>query len=129
MARLTWERGSGEPKGSERPSSSVSLVSDSSVTSREINVIGLTVEEALPIVDKFIDGAMLEDLDEVTIIHGAGSGRLRDAIRDYLKDHQGVAGFGSGDPAKGGVGMTLVQLGSEERVAVNGHSDERPTLG
>jgi DNA mismatch repair protein MutS2 len=76
----------------------------------ELNVIGLTVEDALPEVDRFIDQALLHGLEKVRIIHGFGSGRLRNAIGKYLKEHKRVMHFTSGDPAGGGGGVTLVEL-------------------
>jgi DNA mismatch repair protein MutS2 len=100
-------RGDPSKKTSEPPS----IVSSSDDVSREINVIGLTVDEALAVVDKFIDRALLENFETVTVIHGIGSGRLRDAVRDYLKEHRGVREFGTGDSPRGGLGVTVVQLG------------------
>ncbi len=76
----------------------------------QLNVIGLTVEDALPKVDKFIDQALLHGLERVQIIHGVGSGRLRDAIGKFLDDHRGVKRFTSGEIAKGGRGVTIVEL-------------------
>jgi DNA mismatch repair protein MutS2 len=76
----------------------------------QLNVIGLTVEDALPKVDKFIDRALLRGLEKVQIIHGVGSGKLRDAIGKYLHGHQGVKGLAPGDSARGGRGITVVEL-------------------
>jgi DNA mismatch repair protein MutS2 len=78
--------------------------------SSQLNVIGLTVEDALPKVDKFIDQALLHGLDRVQIIHGVGSGRLRDAIGRYLNGHRAVKSLTSGEMMKGGRGMTIVEL-------------------
>jgi DNA mismatch repair protein MutS2 len=78
--------------------------------SSELNVIGLTVEDALPKVDKFIDQALLHGLEKVRIIHGVGSGRLRDAIGQYLGGHGAVKSFSSGETLKGGRGITIVEL-------------------
>jgi DNA mismatch repair protein MutS2 len=78
--------------------------------SSQLNVIGLTVEDALPKVDKFIDQALLHGLEKIQIIHGMGSGRLREAIGKYLRGHQGVKGFAPGDTARGGRGITVVEL-------------------
>ena len=75
-----------------------------------INVIGLTVEDALPLVDRFIDQALLHGLEKIQIIHGVGSGRLRDGIGKFLRNHQGVKRFGLGEGMKGGAGITLVEL-------------------
>ena len=76
----------------------------------ELNVIGLTVEDALPKVDKFIDQALLHGLDRVQIIHGVGSGRLRNAIGKYLDSHRAVKSFTPGDRERGGQGLTIVEL-------------------
>jgi DNA mismatch repair protein MutS2 len=75
-----------------------------------LNVIGLTVEDALPRVDRFIDQALLHGLEKIQIIHGIGSGRLRDGIGKFLRHHQGVKKFGLGEAMKGGAGMTIVEL-------------------
>ena len=76
----------------------------------ELNVIGLTVEEALPVVDKFIDQALLHGLEKIRIIHGIGSGRLRNAIGKYLNTHRGVKLFVPGEAQRGGSGVTVVEL-------------------
>jgi DNA mismatch repair protein MutS2 len=76
----------------------------------ELNVIGLTVEEALPAVDKFIDQALLHGLEKIQIIHGIGSGRLRSAIGKYLNTHRGVKLFVPGEARRGGAGVTVVEL-------------------
>jgi DNA mismatch repair protein MutS2 len=78
--------------------------------SSELNVIGLTVEDTLPKVDKFIDQALLHGLEKVRIIHGVGSGRLGNAIRQYLDGHRAVKSFSPGETMKGGRGMTIVEL-------------------
>jgi DNA mismatch repair protein MutS2 len=76
----------------------------------EINVIGLSVEDALSRVDKFIDQALLHGLERVRIVHGVGSGRLRSAIGQYLKGHGAVKSFSPGETLKGGRGITIVEL-------------------
>ena len=78
--------------------------------SSQLNVIGLTVDDALPKVDKFIDQALLHGLERVQIIHGVGSGRLRDAIGRYLNGHRAVRSLSSGETTKGGRGITVVEL-------------------
>lgn len=77
---------------------------------RELNVVGLRVADALPKVDKFLDDALLRDYEQVQIIHGIGSGRLREAIQEHLKGHRWVKGFRVGGPEEGGGGITIVQL-------------------
>ena len=86
------------------------LKGDVEEPSSQLNVIGLTVEDALPKVDKFIDQALLHGLEKVTIIHGVGSGRLRNAIGQYLTGHRAVKSFSPGETMKGGRGITIVEL-------------------
>lgn len=77
---------------------------------KEVNVIGMRVADALPIVDKTIDNALLQGTHTVEIIHGKGTGRLMKAIHEYLKDHQSVKGFKAGDISRGGTGITIVNI-------------------
>lgn len=81
------------------------LVARSDVPS-ELNLLGKTVEEALELTDRFLDAAYLADRREVTIIHGAGSGAVRRAVRELLARHPHVARF---RPASAD-GATLVEL-------------------
>jgi len=76
----------------------------------QLNVIGLTVEDALPKVDKFIDQALFHGMEKIHIIHGVGSGRLRNAIGQYLSGHRAVKKFFPGETMKGGRGITIVEL-------------------
>ncbi len=76
----------------------------------QLNVIGLTVEDALPEIDQFIDQALLHGLEKIHIIHGIGSGRLRNAIGKYLQGHRGVKHFAPGDGMRGGGGITVVEF-------------------
>jgi len=78
--------------------------------SSQLNVIGLDVEDALSKVDRFIDQALLHGLEKVQIIHGVGSGRLRNAIGQYLNGHRAVKSFSPGETLKGGRGITIVEL-------------------
>jgi len=78
---------------------------------QKIKVIGLRVEEAFPLVDRAIDEAFLGGLKELEVIHGAGTGRLRKAIREHLKEHAFVRAFLPGGPGRGGDGVTVVEIG------------------
>jgi DNA mismatch repair protein MutS2 len=73
-------------------------------------VIGMRVEEALPVVDKAIDTALLEGADTIEVVHGRGTGRLMAAIHEHLKTSPYVAGFTSGSQETGGSGVTIVQI-------------------
>ena len=81
-----------------------------SVPVLEINVLGLTVEEALYEVDNFIDKAVTDNLEEVKIIHGVGTGRLRKAIWEHLKRHKNVGSLRLGKYGEGETGVTFVKL-------------------
>ncbi len=76
----------------------------------ELNVIGQTTDEAVDAVDKFLDEASMASLTQVRIIHGHGTGALRRAIADMLKDHPHVARFTPAPQDQGGTGATLVEL-------------------
>ncbi len=74
----------------------------------EINLIGMRVEPALEQLDSYIDQALLASRKEVRVVHGHGSGRLRQAVRDHLRGHRGIAEVRSGAPNEGGNGATVV---------------------
>ena len=76
----------------------------------ELNVIGQTTDEAVDAVDKFLDEASLASLGQVRIVHGHGTGALRRAIAELLKDHPHVARFAGAPQDQGGSGATLVEL-------------------
>ena len=76
----------------------------------ELNVIGCTVDEALTRLDKFLDESTVTDLRELRIVHGHGTGQLRRAIADYLRDHPLVARVSTAPQNQGGGGATLVEL-------------------
>jgi DNA mismatch repair protein MutS2 len=78
--------------------------------SRELILIGRTVEEAEAEVDRFLDAALIAGHEEVRVVHGHGTGRLRTAIRRFLAGHAQVAGQRPGRPEEGGDGATVVTL-------------------
>ena len=80
------------------------------VDSHRVNVIGMRVDEALPFVDKAIDHALLKGLEKIEVIHGLGTGRLKEAIRKHLKEHSYVKQFGSDELSPGGAGVTQVTI-------------------
>ena len=91
----------------------VASVSTSTTTARpkmECNVIGMRVSEALSIVQKYLDNALLHKMYSVTIIHGSGTGALRSAIHEFLKKQKYVKDFRLGGGYEGGVGATVVTL-------------------
>ena len=76
----------------------------------EINVLGMTVEEALYEVDNFIDKAVTDNLAEVKVIHGVGTGKLRSAIAQHLKGNRNVESFRLGKYGEGETGVTIIKL-------------------
>lgn len=74
-------------------------------------VIGRRVEEAIPLIERFLDDAVMRGGTEVRIIHGKGTGALRKGVREYLSTHPHVRSVRDGDPFEGGSGMTVVTLG------------------
>ena len=78
--------------------------------STEINVIGLTVDEALPIIDKYLDECSMTSMKTTRIVHGKGTGKLRIGIQSYLKTHPHVKSFRNGVFGEGEMGVTIVEL-------------------
>ena len=78
--------------------------------SLELNVIGMTVHEALPEVEAFIDSAVVSNLEEVRIVHGVGTGKLRTGIHEFLRKHANVAQFRLGQYGEGDIGVTVVKI-------------------
>lgn len=85
-------------------------VSKALFISPEINVMGMTVDEAIPEIDKYLDDACLSHLSKVTIIHGKGTGALRKGIHEFLKKQKHVKSFRSGEFGEGDFGVTIVEL-------------------
>ena len=78
--------------------------------STEINVIGLNVEEAIAIIDKYLDDAKISKLETVRIVHGKGTGKLRTGIHKFLKSNLHVKDFRVGAYGEGEMGVTVVTL-------------------
>lgn len=76
----------------------------------QLKVIGCRAEEALHLLDKFLDQAALEGIENVRIIHGIGEGILMRAVREYLANHQLVEEFRTGKDIEGGEGVTIAKL-------------------
>ena len=85
-------------------------VSSTAMDKRELNLIGYTIADALPLVDRMIDQAVVHGYTKVKIIHGIGSGTLKKAIREQLKENSYVKDFISGGRDGGSDGITVVEL-------------------
>lgn len=80
----------------------------------EIDLRGMTVDEMTPVLEKYLDEAYLAGLPYARIIHGKGTGVLRRAVRDLLRDHPLVATYRPGEPNEGGDGVTVVKFVGNE---------------
>lgn len=78
--------------------------------SPEINVIGMTVDEAIPIIDKYLDDASMSGLANIRIVHGKGTGKLRSGIHQFLKNNTHAKSFRFGTFGEGEMGVTVVEL-------------------
>jgi DNA mismatch repair protein MutS2 len=76
----------------------------------ELNVIGMTVEQAVDRVSRFLDDTLVTDLHEVRIVHGHGTGQLRKGLHAFLKTHPQVTKYYSAPDNQGGGGATIVEL-------------------
>lgn len=88
----------------------VKNLSERAALSRECNVIGLSAAEAVVEVEAFLDGALLQNLSEVRIVHGMGTGKLRAAIHEFLRKQKRVREFRLGKYGEGESGVTVVTL-------------------
>src|SRR5271169_3721244 len=89
---------------------SISLENEGANVPSEINVIGQTVDEASPKVEKFVDRAFLAGLPRVRVVHGSGMGILRKALRQLLQQHPHVESVSEPPQNEGGGGATVVEL-------------------
>ena len=80
----------------------------SSKATSEINLIGLRVEQANIDLSKFVDNALLNGLDQIRIIHGFGTGALREMTHNYLKKNKHVKEYHFAEYNQGGQGATIV---------------------
>ena len=76
-----------------------------------LDLRGMTGDEALPLIDKFLDDAILAGLQRIDIIHGKGTGALRKKVTDFLATHPRVKSYRLGEWNEGGTGATVVELG------------------
>ncbi|MBR1802651.1 MAG: endonuclease MutS2 [Clostridia bacterium] len=84
--------------------------SKSQTVSSEINVIGQNVEEAVALIDKYLDNCYLAHFSPVRIVHGKGTGKLRQGIHAYLKTNSHVKSYRLGTFGEGEMGVTIVEL-------------------
>lgn len=104
---------SGVGAGLAPPSSGITVHAQPADASNDINVIGLTVEEATARVEKFLDNAALAGKSRVRIIHGHGTGALRRGLAAFLAEHPLVEDHQAEDEERGGTAITVIKLRRE----------------
>ena len=85
-------------------------MSKSASVSTEINLIGKTVDEAIALLDKYLDDAYLAHLPSVRIVHGKGTGALRNAVQSHLKRQSYIKSFHLGEFGEGDAGVTIAEF-------------------
>ena len=98
-----------EPSYNKTQSGKIKMSKSSSIHP-DINLIGKTVDEALPELDKYLDDAYLAHLPQVTIIHGRGTGALKNAVHSHLKKLKYVKSYRVGGFGEGDHGVTIVEF-------------------
>ncbi len=78
--------------------------------SYELNIIGKNVDEALAVLDKYLDDAYLAHIPSVRIVHGKGTGTLRNAVTNYLRKCKYVKSYRAGEHGEGDAGVTIVEF-------------------
>lgn len=93
-----------------RSHSSRIKVSKSASISPEINLLGMTCDEAISVLDKYLDDAYIAHLPSVRIVHGKGTGALRKAVSDHLRRQSYIASFRLGEFGEGDAGVTIAEF-------------------
>lgn len=101
---------SGPGASLQKSSTSKIKMSKSSYISPEVNLIGMTVDEALSVLDKYLDDAYLAHLSQVRVVHGRGTGALRNGVHSHLRRLKYVKSFRLGNFGEGDTGVTIVEF-------------------
>ncbi len=112
VARADLQRiaGGGSPARAPASFSSAPKPEPDAAPAREVNVIGQRIEDAIPQIEKSLDEALLAGIAHIRIVHGHGTGRLREAVREHFRTHPAVASLRAGEAREGGNGATIVEL-------------------
>lgn len=110
LADLTRTDSAKEEKKKSKAIQTAFKIDKKTTATLETDVRGMTLDEALLVVDKFIDDAYLTGLSEVTVIHGKGTGVLRSGISEFLRKHPTVKSYRAGRFGEGEMGVTVITL-------------------
>ena len=109
LINIIKENAYGKPKAKTIGTGKIKM-SKSSLISPEINLLGLTVDEAISRLDKYLDDAYISKLPQVRIVHGKGTGALRNGVTSYLKGVSYIKSFRLGEIGEGDSGVTIVEF-------------------
>lgn len=99
------------PAKGQKPSGEVTVASHTEqIAPREIKLIGKRVDEALELIEGFLNQAAMAGIEEVRIIHGVGTGALKRAVHEFLKGHPMIESYRLGEQDEGGAGVTVGKL-------------------
>ena len=90
--------------------SQVKMINKSKDISTELQLIGMTVDEAIPELEKYLDSVYLSNVGAVRIVHGKGAGILKKAVHEYLKNNPNVKSYRLGMYGEGDTGVTIVEM-------------------
>ena len=110
---IEWVQHAEKPKGNagNRPSGQGNVgIAKAMTIHPELNIVGMRVDEALPVLDKYLDDAYLSHIEKVTIIHGRGTGALKEAVQQKLKKTKYVKAYRAGAFGEGDAGVTIVEF-------------------
>ena len=105
-----------EPIKKQKQSSTSKVTVNSMVKSKakeittEVKLLGMTIEEAISTLEKYLDDAYLSGVGVVRVVHGKGTGALRQGVQQYLKKHPHVRTFRLGVYGEGDSGVTIVEM-------------------
>ena len=107
VSQLEEVKKKNDSKKTTNPTNSFNKARD---LSTEVNLIGMTKDEALPVLEKYIDDAYLSNVGSVRIVHGKGAGILKKAVHEFLKNHPNVKSYRLGLYGEGDTGVTIAEL-------------------
>ena len=110
ISALRKAKGDTEKRVIEQSSMSHISMEKAKDFSPEIHLRGLRVEPALLELDKYLDDALTTGIDKVRIVHGKGTGQMRQAVWEYLRTHPGVQSYKLGEQEEGGYGVTIATM-------------------